>query len=203
MELTDNDLRLAREMRDANVLQDIDPHCVDCKDGLMLVTCSDGDRFYDIYTKKVEVVLSQRRDARIHTFGWNGGALRLAVYGIRFRWLGRILFHIARFVLSFLGVPIIDPIDEIAKARDMKGIDTAGLVGHGPCGWAYASKKDLTKVMRMLIRAKNNLKAAIPGIKVKLYPHIHWPNGKDCSYSSSREGMAAYETHLADRNKDS
>ena len=75
-ELSANDMAIVCALRRANVLQDTASHLLDQRDGVILVTCPDGDHFYDIFSRQVEMQTNQCSDPRIHTFGWHGGAVR-------------------------------------------------------------------------------------------------------------------------------
>ena len=200
MELTDKDRRIASHMRGQQVLANIHDQRVNCSEGLILITCSDGDRFYDIYTYSTGMVAAQRQsddDARprIHVFAWHGGPLRVATLPTPVESPER-------------NTHLIDPFEEIEQARRMKKIDTIGLVPHAPCGWAYSKEWDIIRVMQGCIAAKANIKMmdqlarerdpnrTLPPVKVKMYPAIHWGPKSDNSYFLSRTAWSAYENYL-------
>jgi hypothetical protein len=173
-------------------LREVDGHRLDRQNGGILKTCSDGDQFFDLFTKEAEFVKAKCNGARVHTFGWNGGALRLTVRGMRWRWLGLILLALFRFILERLGVAVIDPFGEAAAARAMKGIDTVALYAHAPCGYAYAQDMDFNTVVDRLFVAKENVKRAIPGIKVACFVHIRHEDGRPRTYFVSRDSWMRY-----------
>lgn len=182
--------------RHADVLKEVHPHRLNRKVGVILKTCADGDRFFDLFTKEAELVTTQCNGARVHVFGWNGGALRLAVRGMRWRWLGLILFRASQFVFERMGVAAIEAFEDAAAARTMKGINTIALYVHAPCGYAYAQGWDFETVLDKHFRAKENLKLALPNIKVACYVHIHYNDGRDRTYFVSKDDWLKYRADV-------
>ena len=80
LELTEQDLALLQDWHKYAVLRDLDRNLLDEGEGAMLVTCSDGNHFHDVFGHHRETKLRSGicRDSRIHPFSWHGGALRLA-----------------------------------------------------------------------------------------------------------------------------
>jgi hypothetical protein len=169
--LSESDYRLIREWREFGVLQDVDDHRLDQREGVILITCSDGDRFCDIFAKQVRMVEGQCKDPRIHTFAWNGGILRIAP-GSPANKPGRTTDE--------------DLLDEVADARAMKGINLVAGYSHIPCGKAGACKISPEQVIRLHIAAKRRIKELNRGIKVANFCHIDYGNGSKRTYFLSR-----------------
>ena len=190
--LTARDNEQIERARKALVLEEVDGYRLDRQKGGILNTCADGDQFFDLVTKEAEFVKARCNGARIHTFGWNGGALRLTVRGIRWRWLGLMLFKLFQLILERLGVAVIELFGEAAAARTMKNMDTAALYAHAPCGYAYGQGLDFNTVGDRLFAAKENVKQAIPGIKVACFVHVRHLDGRPRTYFVSRDNWLRY-----------
>lgn len=158
MELSEKDRRLIRELREADVLQDIDGHRLNQEDGAILITCSDADQFFDMFRHQVKMQADQRTDPRIHVFAWNGGALALAPDSP----INRIT-HAEDVFLQ-----------QIADARSMKKIDTVALYAHAPCGAARMAGIDLEESFVLLISAKQKIKTLNQGIQLANFFHVDY-----------------------------
>lgn len=169
-ELSLNDVAIVRALRHANALQDIAGHRLDQRDGIILVTCPDGDHFFDIFNRQLEMQEDQCGDKRIHTFGWHGGALRLAPHSPANR---RPDEH-----QIFL--------EEIRDAREIKGINTVALYNHAQCGKAGACNIDFLQLMRLHMQAKTAVKAMNDGISVACFLHVTYPDKRRRTYFVSR-----------------
>lgn len=158
------------ELRKAGALQDVNKHLVDQSNGVILITCSDGDRFPDIFEYQVAMQSGQRSDSRIHVFAWHGGAIACTpcspINSIK---------HADRIFL-----------DQIRVAREMKGINTVALYAHAPCGAAAANDVDLEKVIALLIRAKTKIKSLNKGIEVFPFFHVDYGDCRKRTYFLSR-----------------
>ena len=168
--LSNKDRELIRELRAAGVLQDIDDHLIDQTKGAILVTCSDGDQFCDIFTKQVHMQAGCRSDPRIHVFGWHGGALACAPCSP----INRRKHADGVFV------------DQIADARTLKEIDLVVLYAHAPCGAAGLYNVGLEQVIALQIRAKMKIKTLNEGISIVCCFHVDHGNGQKRSYFLSR-----------------
>lgn len=169
-QLSSEDRDLIRELRAAGVLRDIDNYRVDQTQGAILVTCSDGDQFCDIFTNQVHMQAGCRSDPRIHVFGWHGGALACAPCSpINRQKHADVVF-----------------LDQIADARVLKEIDVVVLYAHAPCGAAALHGVGLTQAFALQIRAKIEIKTLNEGINVVCCFHVDHGNDKKRSYFLSR-----------------
>jgi len=74
--ITERDLDLISGLRKAGVLEDTTRHKLSQEEGVILISCSDGDQFPDIF--KHQCLLQDcTHQPRIHTICLAGGALRL------------------------------------------------------------------------------------------------------------------------------
>ncbi|MDP1709439.1 MAG: hypothetical protein Q8L21_00945 [Candidatus Komeilibacteria bacterium] len=164
------DARTITDLRRANVLQDVAGHLLDQRQGVLLVTCPDGDHFFDIFSHQLHMQDGQCRHPRVHTFGWHGGALRLVP-----------------------GSPAnTEPEEhqifmrEIREGRALKGINTVALYAHVPCGKAGERQIDLLQLMVLLIQAKAIIKLMNNGIVVAPFLHVAYQNNRRRTYFVSR-----------------
>lgn len=169
-ELSPNDEAIVRALREANVLQDTAGHLLDQREGVILVTCPDGDHFFDIFSRQLAMQTGQCQDKRIHTFGWHGGSIRLAANSPANR---RPDEH-----QIFL--------EEIRDARGIKGINTVALYAHAVCGKATACGIDFLQLMRLHMQAKTAVKEMNSGITVACFLHVTYPNKRRRTYFVSR-----------------
>ncbi len=164
-------------MRKTGVLCDTDGHLLDQSKGVILVTCADGDRFYDIFSEQVK--MNGGRDPRIHTFGWNGGALRIA----------------RNSPTNEPGhTTDVDCLRDVLDAMAMKDITTVALYVHAPCGKAAAHDLSFESVITLLIGAKRRIKEAAREACVACFCHVHYPDGRNRSYFVSREAWEKWQS---------
>lgn len=158
-----------RSFRSMNILLEIEGHRLPQDKGVILVTCADGDQFGDLYTHQKWVNGSSPPEARerIHTLGWNGGALRIP-HQSPVNQAGR--------------TTDLDCIQDILEASKLKGIRTVALYAHAPCGKAHAHDVDLMGVLSLLAGAKARLKSEAPSLTVATFFHVRYPDGKARSY---------------------
>ncbi len=154
------DLEFISELREAEVLQPIKNHLIDQSNGVILVTCSDGDRFPEIFQHQVRLQADCRPDPRIHVLAWHGGALACATRSpINRRKDAHNVF-----------------LDQIKDARELKGINTVVLEGHYPCGAAGLFEVGLERCLALQIAAKMNVRRLNNGIHVACFFPVY--NGK-------------------------
>lgn len=169
--LSGEDRELIRTLRAAGVLRDVDEHRLDQRNGVILVTCADGDQFYDIFRYQCGTQAEQRSDPRIHSLAWNGGALACAPCSpINKRKHADDIF-----------------LDQIADARQLKSIDTVALYAHAPCGAAGINHINLLTVIALQMRAKAKVKTLNQGVTVACFFHVDYGNGTKRTYFLSRE----------------
>lgn len=170
MTLSRYDLEVAEGLRKSNVLMDVKGHLLDQSKGIILISCADGDQFHDIFTQKAKLQ-GHCEDPRIHTFCWNGGALRLAPNSPTNKH-GRSICR--------------DLLDEIRDARALKAIDTIALYIHTPCGKARSHGLNLIQTVDLLMLAKTNIKKENQGIHVACFCHVDYGDKKR-TYFISRD----------------
>ena len=171
MLLSKEDLEAVRQLRDLNILDEVKGHLLDQRKGIILISCADGDQFNDIFSQKVKLQEGHCEYPRVHTFCWNGGALRLAPNSPVNK-PGRSTCR--------------DLLDEIKDARMMKAIDTIALYIHAPCGKARAYNLSFINEINLLMSAKTNIKKENPNIHVACFGHIDYGDKKR-TYFISRE----------------
>lgn len=193
--LSEKDLSIIKELREFGVLADVKGHQLNQKNGTILVTCSDGDQMYDIFTHQVKMQNGQCQDPRIHTFAWHGGALRLASkspinqndFNINLKYKTTINNFIKKNNLKsrinkkeLVGDLIHDfLIGEISSARNLKKINTVALYNHATCLMAKSCNLDFLDIVHYLISAKNELKKENHGVKVGCFCHVDYTGIKD------------------------
>lgn len=176
--LTRADHAIKMRLRKAGVLGDLDGNRLDLRQGVIMVTCADGDQLYDIFAHKALAVMQQRSDARIHTLALNGGALLLAEDSplSRTNNEGTVLM------------------EHIRGAMKLKGMRTVALYAHAPCGAATKMVHPplrLDQVVALLIRAKTRVKSLGDGIKVACFLHVDNGTGKR-TYHVSRDAWTSW-----------
>jgi hypothetical protein len=152
-QLSAKDLEFISELKEAEVFQPIKGHLIDQSKGVILVTCSDGDRFPEIFQHQVRLQADCRPDPRIHVLAWHGGALACATCSPVNRRKG------AHKVF----------LDQIKDAREWKNIDTVVLEAHGPCGAAGFFGVSLEQCLALQIGAKKNVRRLNKGIQVSCF----------------------------------
>src|SRR5690242_18946043 len=126
MPLTSEDMPIFDMLRGARVLQPVEAHRLDERQGVIFVPCGDGDHFEDIFTNHQKINNVHREKPRIHSLSLNGGALLVA----------------SDFPLNKKRREDKTLIDHIQVARALKGIHTVALYAHRPCGAARMAGLD-------------------------------------------------------------
>lgn len=178
--LTDSDRQLIETLRhEAGVLIDVKDHKLDLKNGVIMVSCSDGDQMSDIFHFQEKMQARQRDSQRIHTIGLNGGALLIPENSPLNKPNGE-----DRVMLK-----------HIKQAIELKGITTIALYVHAPCGAAGLCRLNMDQVLDLLIQAKRRIKAEIPGVTVACFCHVD--NGEKMTYFVSREHYEKWKRNRA------
>ena len=167
--LNDLDREYLKKLRQDGFLSDVDSHLLDQKDGVIMVTCADGDQMPDVFKKQSEYLSTQRKTARIHTLALNGGALVVPADSPLNSELPK-------------GEVIID---DIKGAMLLKGIKTIVLYAHAPCGAAGLCNLSVEQVIKFLVKAKEGLKSAFADIKVACFFHVDWGDHKRTYFISA------------------
>ncbi|MDA1038621.1 MAG: hypothetical protein O2877_02955 [bacterium] len=167
--LTDGDRQLIEALKEANVLQNIDPTKIELSDGAIVVTCSDCDQAPDINRHLHDLAVRYRDGERFHTFRLNGGPILIPDGSPASRYgEDKVL------------------VEHIRDGVSMKGLKRVILEAHAPCGMAKAVDQDLTQVIDLMLNGKTKLKEQIPEIEtVFCMLHIDFGNKKR-SYNITR-----------------
>ena len=163
LSLSKVDLEVIESAKEEHVLVDIDGHKLDPQ-GVILVSCADGHQFPEIFKYKTKIFEDQGCvNPCIHTFSWNGGALRL--------WPHSPTNRKKRIKATYL-------VQEIRDAHSMKGLTTTALYTHAPCGSAKNAGMDLISQFRAILGAKLFVKKNIVGLKVACFLHVDYGNNR-------------------------
>jgi len=176
MELSSKDHELIRALREAGVLQDVEEHLLNQRDGVILVTCADGDQFPDVFQRQTSMQAGQRAKTRIHPLTCHGGALAYAPQSpVNKRKHADLVF-----------------LDHVSEARDMKSINTVALYAHTPCGAAHMCEVSIEESIALQMRAKKRILTLNQGIEVACFFHVDYntsrnKDGRKRTYFLSRE----------------
>lgn len=165
MTLSDTDFQLYQNLRKAGVLEEIEPHRLEINDGIILVSCSDGDQFPDIVRHMGDVLVTCGAKRRIHPFTDNGGPL--------------ILDPSSPLASNMRCENLLVSID---GARELKGIATVALCTHAPCGMARKIGLNLAEVIRSLKQGKAKLERSHSGLVVRPFVQIDLPDQRKRTY---------------------
>jgi hypothetical protein len=157
--MNDHALTKIREFREQRVLVDIEGHRLDQKDGVILVTCADGDQFADIFMQQSGMQRDQRDNPRVHPLSWHGGPLRLLTDSRTNRH-----GHEAETFLN-----------EIRDAPGIKQMKTVALCSHYPCSKAKGCNMTVEEVIDATVQVKKRIKREMPGIGVACFFHVDYP----------------------------
>jgi len=170
MELSVKDRNLIKSLREEGVLQDVREHLLAQRNGTILVTCSDGDQFVEVFHHQEKLQAGQRSRPRIHTFGWHGGVLACAPHSpVNKREHDHLVF-----------------LDQIGDGRTMKNINTVVACAHAPCGAAHKNGLGIEKVITLQFRAKQRIETLNRGITVACFFDVDYGNGRKRTYFLSR-----------------
>jgi hypothetical protein len=170
-QLSTEELDLITEWREIGVLQDVDGHCLDAGNGVILVTCADGDRFADIFFHQHKILKDCGAGCRIHTLSWHGGALACAY---------------SSPVNTEKGADRVFRA-QIPVARTLQDINTVVFLEHAPCGAVDLAHLDLAESVNLHFQAKKHIKKENEGMVVVPYFHVDYGKEKKRSYFLSRE----------------
>lgn len=143
MPLSAEDMLILDSMKRSGVLQNIEGHRLDEREGIILVPCSDGDHILDtVNHHSMQVTMTHREEPRPHTLALNGGALNLPKHSPLCQELREDLVLMKH----------------IEKARKMKNIHVIALYAHRPCGAAQEAGFTFEQQISLLMDAKQRLK---------------------------------------------
>lgn len=159
------DFATLAKLREHGVLNDVVPERCRHDNGLVMVSCSDGDQFSELFDHHRRLLKLDR----LHPLAWNGGGLRLDINSIlgQRRNSAEVLF------------------DDIVDARKLKTMDTIELWTHYPCGAAGLAGMNVLDIIQSIIHAKQFLRqrfGADDPVRVIPLCHVAWANHKKRSY---------------------
>ncbi|HEY4510185.1 MAG TPA: hypothetical protein VJC15_04365 [Candidatus Paceibacterota bacterium] len=160
-QLSQQDLEIIRELRAADVLQDVDGYRLNQRYGIILVCCSDGDQMPDIWRFQNGIMAKQRQEARIHPITLNGGALLIPGDSPLNKDVQEDLVYLKH----------------IAGAHQLKKIETIVLYSHAPCGAAGLAKLTLIDVITLLKKAGQRVRNSFPSF-FQVVCFFHVDNGE-------------------------
>ncbi len=173
LEISSVDTAIVGSLLEHNVLVSVDSYRLDQSQGVIVLTCGDGDQSHDIFSYHVQLQEGRCNypHPRIHLCAWNGGALRINPTSAT----NRTAPGAADIFLA-----------EVLDASDLKAIPVVVTYCHIPCGKAYAAHMNAKEVLEENIQAKKIIKARKGGIKAACFVQV-CREGKKRSYYLVRE----------------
>lgn len=160
--LSPEDARSITILERAGVLQAHDGSKLETGNGIILITCSDGDKILEFLEHIEELIREGGGKFRPHIFAGHGGAMLIAEDCPLYR-----RTHADEFLL-----------EQIADAHEMKQINTVILMIHAPCGAAKKGNIDVVQELAYLVRAKKRVKEVMPQLNVSSFIDVHFADGK-------------------------
>ncbi len=177
-----------RNFRKIGVLRDVEEQELDLENGLVMVTCADGDRFFDAFNYKAKLLKTSEivNKPRIHVLTRNGGALRL---------INNICPEYGDNLTLAINEPgstmANDLLFEIKESLSLKRMKQVALYIHMPCGKATSHNIFPAQALHGLALANRRIIFHIPKIKVTTYCHVDY-----CQFESGKE-----KTYFVDLDK--
>ncbi len=144
-DLSNLDRTVARVLREAGVLLDLELDAAMGSNGQAVCMCSDGDQMVDHVVHQIRTASRGGKPARLHTFALHGGGMLLSP--------GSGLYD-EHDVAGLLHTHFVQ-----AESPDLKGIDTAVLSIHTPCGAAAMVGMSLVAQIWHLVEAVRRVQA--------------------------------------------
>jgi hypothetical protein len=158
------------------VLRDVENHRLDQRNGVILISCSDGDQFCDIFKYQENAQVDCRSHPRIHVFTCHGGALAYAPYSPVNRQSRAHRVHLS----------------QIPDARNMKNINAIALYAHAPCAAVALCNLPMEKAVALQFKAKQTIKNLNEGIDVACFFHVDHENDRKRTYFLCREAWESW-----------
>ena len=177
LKLTEQERSILHTLKSERILVDVDGHKLNT-DGVILVVCSDGDQFCDKFNHLSAIFSTNGHEPRIHTFGWNGGALRLLSWS-----------PANKRQKSFARACI----QEIEDANTMKKWNLVVLYIHAPCGKARDTHIDVLKSHQIMFEAKRVIKQQNSRFQVACFTHVDWGNSKRTYFANDDVWNSRYQ----------
>lgn len=161
--LSEFDQEKIRILRAAGVLEDVNPHRLDQEQGVIMMSCADGDQQPDVFRQQtIYQRFTRGRKIRIHTLCLNGGAIALPVH-------------------SPLNQKVrVDDVlmENLEGAMYLKGISVIALYAHAPCGAAGIHGLNVLQVIDLLVSSKKRIKGTYPETRVACFFHVDYGDRK-------------------------
>ncbi len=170
--LTEGDVQILKQLREEGVLSEVSLDSMDLSNGVIMLTCADGDQFESYYSHLAELTKKQLARPRVHTLALNGGALLLSDL----------------WPTKEEGVALER---HISAAVDLKKIYTVVLFVHAPCGAAGLCHWTIEQVIDAGVQAKTRIKSLRSDVKVICLIHVDWGHDKKRTYFLSRDKWLA------------
>ncbi len=171
---------IAELLREA-VLLPHDGSKLQTKNGIIWVTCSDGDKILDFLEHVLNIIREGNGRLRPHIFTEHGGAMVIAEDFPLYP-----LFRVAELMLA-----------KIEDGHIMKNMDTVILMIHAPCSAAEKAHLNVIQELAYLIRGKRRIQEGMPNLDVACFIHVQDAEGnKVVHYVSSFAFEAWYKKRL-------
>ncbi|MDP2735821.1 MAG: hypothetical protein Q8P12_06465 [bacterium] len=167
-ELSQHDREFVRQLKDAGVLKDVADQRLDQVNGIILVTCGDGDETPELLEFVRERMRLRNIKPRIHQLALNGGALLIP----------------SRSPVNTDGDGNV-MLKHVVKSNGIKGIRTVALYAHAPCGAAGEAGINLRDVVALLFEAKDEI-LRHADLDVACFLHVDHGQEKRRTYYVSR-----------------
>jgi hypothetical protein len=161
------------------VLDDLKGHLLDPQEGLTYVMCGDPDQHPEAYHYNIGEITKAGCSDRVHPPAPLGGALRLAPnsptnvvtpgYDTNIMW-------------------------DIRTVYEKKGVQTVALYVHAPCAIASMYGMSFQDIIAQAFAAKARIKEEIPGMRVAVFCHIDYQDGRKKSYFVCRSKWAEFHS---------
>jgi hypothetical protein len=164
LQISNTDTEIIRAMRTLGVLEEIDGHQLSevSEAGTILVTCSDGDHFHDVFHHHCHHSASTRH----HPLAAAGGPI------------AGLLSRDSNLL------------DEVRTAVEAKQITTVALTAHVPCAKAYGAEMTMRDVMAALLEKKELIRQHFPRMTIRMFCHVS--NGTKRTYFVNKAKLTRF-----------
>lgn len=174
--LSPEDNQSLRILENLGILQVHNGSKLETGNGIILVTCSDGDKILEFLGHIEGLIREGGGKFRPHIFAEHGGAMLIAEDCPLYR-----RTHADEFLL-----------EQIADAHEMKNISTVILMVHAPCGAAKKEHISVVQELAYLVRAKRRVKELMPQLNVSSFIDVHYQDGTKKIWFVSSEAFEVW-----------
>ena len=189
MPISETDRQIILDLRQASILEDVNPHRINCDGRNIVIMCGDGHQLIrKIRTHESYVKRDEHSECCCHGIMINGGALNLSP-----RFTRHMRLPVQKVLLS-----------QIRQSMALKGVNTVALYVHAPCGAAKLRGMSVMDVLDELFKAKESLKRHFSKrrkFNVACFIQIDFGNGRERSYFISAKKWSEYKTQAAERQE--